>query len=521
VSRKANAASEPPKAAAAPMGNVSMRHALEDMELLGSLLPGDSWRPIRILLIAANGETLTDDERPIFTKLTGRLREPMVRCDELFILAGRRAGKSKAISVLLIYNSVFVDHSAVLVAGERAVALCLAPSQKQAGVVYNYVVGAFESVPLLAGLIENKTSEALSLTNGISIEIRAASFRHVRGVTAILVVGDEACFWLSDDSGSSNPDSAILDAVRPSLATTGGMLVIISSPYARRGAVFETWQRHYGEAGDPRILVAQGASRDFNSSLPQKVVDRAMERDPASASAEYLGLWRSDLESFISRELIEAARDVGILVRPPRSDVSYVGFVDASSGSGKDSYACAIAHVDGDLIVLDLAHEIRPPFNPQSATAEIAALLKSYRIATVRGDKYAAGFVIESYAQHGIEYRYSTNDCSENYLAALPLLTSGKVRLLDNQRMVSQFVALERRTAATGRDQVSHPRNGEAHDDLVAAIAGSLALAATRTQKLLIVAPFLSSQRSQFTTFNPGGSSGISASEWSNNSRLS
>jgi hypothetical protein len=35
-------------------------------------------------------------------------------------------------------------------------------------------------------------------------------------------------------------------------------------------------------------LVAQGSSRDFNSSLPQSVVDRAVERDAQVAAAEYL-----------------------------------------------------------------------------------------------------------------------------------------------------------------------------------------------------------------------------------------
>jgi hypothetical protein len=290
------------------------------------------------------------------------------------------------------------------------------------------------------------------------------------------VVGDEVAFWYTEEAGSANPDSAILDAIRPALATTGGPLVVISSPYARRGAVFETWQRHYGPGGDPRILVAQGASRDFNPSLPQATVDRAFERDPAAASAEYGGLFRSDLESFVSKELIEGAIDRGVLVRPPKDGVRYVGFVDTSSGTGRDAYTLGIAHDEDGTIVLDLAHEIRPPFNPQTATADVVKLLRSYRIGTVTGDKYAAGFVIEAFAKHGVTYRYSTDDRSEIYLNALPLLTSGRARLLDNDRMLSQFCSLERRTSTSGRDKVDHPR--DQHDDLANAIAGALVNAA-------------------------------------------
>ena len=50
------------------------------------------------------------------------------------------------------------------------------------------------------------------------------------------------------------------------------------------------------------ILVAQGATRDFNPDLPQSIIDRAMERDPAAASAEYMAQFRTDVEGFITRE---------------------------------------------------------------------------------------------------------------------------------------------------------------------------------------------------------------------------
>ena len=55
---------------------ISLRQSLQDPNLLGGALSGDSWRPWRTLLIAAMGEPLYDDEREIFTKLTGREREP-------------------------------------------------------------------------------------------------------------------------------------------------------------------------------------------------------------------------------------------------------------------------------------------------------------------------------------------------------------------------------------------------------------------------------------------------------------
>jgi hypothetical protein len=57
------------------------------------------------------------------------------------------------------------------------------------------------------------------------------------------------------------------------------------------------------------------------------------------------------------------------------------------------------------------------------------------------------------------------------------MIMSRKCSLLDNQRLVSQFAGLERRTARGGRDSVDHPPN--AHDDIANSAAGVLLMAAT------------------------------------------
>ena len=284
--------------------SITIREALTDTKLLGNVLAGDSWHAWRVLLIAAMGEALTDDERDIFTKLTGRAKEPGQRVEELVSVVGRRGGKSRAMSVLAAYIAGLCNHTK-LVPGERGVALLIAPDQRQASIILNYTCAAFEQSPILRQLIASRSNDTLALTNKIDVDVRAASFRRLRGPTYVAVIADEAAFWHSDDV-SANADTEILNSVRPGLATTSGPLIIASSPYARRGVLWSTYKRHYGPDGDPLILVAQGASRDFNPSLPQAVVDRALERDHAAASAEFLAQFRSDLESFVSAEVVQA-----------------------------------------------------------------------------------------------------------------------------------------------------------------------------------------------------------------------
>ena len=190
-------------------------------------------------------------------------------------------------AVLAIYLAGLCDYSDKLATGERGVVLLLAPDKKQAKVLLDYAEGTLESTPIMKQLLASRTAETLTLTTGITLEVRSASFRRIRGVTCVAVLADECAFWLCDES--ANPDVEILNAARPALATTQGPLIAISSPYARRGALWETYRKHYGPDGDPTILVAQGTTRDFNPDLPQSIIDKAMDRDPAAASCRIHG----------------------------------------------------------------------------------------------------------------------------------------------------------------------------------------------------------------------------------------
>jgi hypothetical protein len=444
----------------------TIREALHDPQLLGVALAGDSWSAWRTLLIAAMGEPLTDEERAIFKQLTGREREPLQRVEEFAGVIGRRGGKSRAMSVLATYLAALCDHP--LVHGERGVLLLIAPDQRQAKISLDYAAANFEQSPILAQLVANRNSEAIELTNRVNIEVRSASFRRLRGPTYIGVIADEAAYFYSDETGA-NVDTEILGAVRPGLATTGGPLIIASSPYARRGELWDTYRKHYGADGDPLILVAQGASRDLNASLPQGVVDRALERDRAAATADYLAQFRTDIESFVSYEVVAAC--VGDYVeRAPIAGQRYYGFVDPSGGSA-DSFTLAISHREGDRAFIDATREIRPPFSPEAVVDEFAALLKTYRVFLVRGDRYAGEFPRELFRKRDIEYRVSEKPKSDLFRDLLPMLNSGRIVLPKNERLVNQLCGLERRVARSGKDSIDHTPG--MHDDLANAVAGA------------------------------------------------
>ena len=212
----------------------------------------------------------------------------------------------------------------------------------------------------------------------------------------------------------------------------------------------------------------------MNPGLDPAIVEEAYADDPEAASAEYGGEFRNDLSDFIGRDIIRACTATGRYEIAPVRGIHYVAFVDPSGGSA-DSMTLGIAHKDGERVILDAVREVKPPFSPEAVVTDFAALLKSYGIKSVTGDRYAGEWPRERFRVHGIQYELAEQPKSEIYLACVPLLNATRVQLLDLPRLASQFTSLERRTSRSGRDTVDHSPG--AHDDLANAVAGALLLA--------------------------------------------
>jgi hypothetical protein len=326
-----------------------------------------------------------------------------------------------------------------------------------------YVAGLFHSNPMLERLILREQGESIELVNRTVIEVQTASFRAVRGYTVACVIADEIAFWRSDES--ANPDWEIINALRPAMATLGGKLIALSSPYSKRGALWDTYRRYFGKDGP--VLVAQAASLVMNPSLPERVVNQAMERDPEAAAAEYMAQFRSDLEQFIQREVVDAAVRTSPLELPFDKANRYHAFTDPAGG-GADEFTLAIGHLEDKRFVVDLLRARRG--TPAAIVAEYAATLKSYELKAVTGDRYAGSWPADEFQRCGITYQQAEKPKSDLYVNLLPALNSGRVELPPDDRLVNQLVALERRTSRSGRDSIDHPAGG--HDDRANVIAG-------------------------------------------------
>jgi hypothetical protein len=446
--------------------------------VLGSTFAGDTWATWRAVLKAAHALNLSDDERAVVETLTGRTTLPASPVRELWLLLGRRSGKSIIAAMLAVWATCCRAYT--LAPGEVGVFMVIAADRKQARVIKRYVSGLLRAHRSLEVLVARETAEAITLTNGTVIEIHTCSFRSLRGYTVIGAASDEIAFW--DDEDSANPDHEVLVALRAAMASVPeAMLVALTSVYARRGEVWRMSEKHFGRNESADVLVVNGPTLAFNPTISQHIIDAAYEDDPAAAAAEYGAEFRRDVEAFLPLEALDAVRMVGRFEQPFQAAhrSSYVGFLDPSGGTGQDSFTLAIAHHANGRAVLDLVREVRPPFSPEATVAEFADVLKAFALTKATSDRYAGSWPTEAFRKVGITVEPSERTKSEIYQDALPIIMSGTCELLDDARLLKQLGGLERRTARGGKDSIDHaPRQ---HDDLANAAAGALVLAAQPT----------------------------------------
>jgi hypothetical protein len=446
--------------------------------LEGTGRSGPSRATWRVFWKAADGLPLDDTELTTFRQHTARDHAPTTPARECWLPAGRRAGKSENMASRATWRAISRNWKAQLQAGELGVIPLIAADRAQARNSLSYLKGLTRH-RVVAPYVARVLRDSVEFTTGAVVQVATASFKSTRGYTMLDVILEECAFYASEDS--ANPDEELLTALRPALLTVPGARVYgISSPYARRGILWQAYERHWGRASD--VLVFNADTLSLNPLVDAREVARALDEDPAAAASEYgqdgLVAFRVDIQSFLSREAVEAVTVLGRRELAPAAGRSYVGFVDVSGGS-QDSYTLGIAHAEDGVAVLDALRETRPPFSPEQVTADYAALLRAYHLARVTGDKYGGEFPRELFAKAGIQYVPSERVKSDLYRELLPVINARRCELLDEPRLKAQLVSLERRVARGGKDSFDHAPG--ARDDVANAVAGALVLVGIRS----------------------------------------
>jgi hypothetical protein len=441
--------------------------ALQSPQLFGPVLgPLESWTAWLVFLRTLYGLPLTtDQDAEIFYSCTGRDEPFPGGYAESYCVVGRRGGKSRIVSLIAAYEALWGGWEKHLAPGEKGWIFIIATDKKQASICLGYVKSVLSHFP---DLVDKEYADEIHLTNGISIGTKTCTFRASRGFSTVCVIADEIAFWR--DENSANPAEEVINSILPGLLP-GAKLIGISTPYGRMGFLYNVHKEYFGRLSD--ILIWQASTKTMNPTFSDVTIRRLISRDPSTFRAEFDATFREDIEAFIPLELLTACATRTLAL--PDLRFRYNAFCDPSGGR-IDSMTLAICHIEGEKILLDRLEEFASPFDPGEVIASFSGLLKSYGIRTVTADRYGGVWVEDSFKKNGIAMETSDLPASDIYLNFQPLLSMGKVELLNDDRLLMQFQMLERRTRSGGRDLIDHPPG--THDDCANAAAGAVVFAA-------------------------------------------
>lgn len=115
---------------------------------------------------------------------------------------------------------------------------------------------ALEQSPILRTLVASVTNTGVELRTGVCVEVVSANYRAVRGRVCCCLI-DECAFLRNEESAS--PDVEVVNAIMPALGRFGknGVLLIGSTPYARKGVLYESFRDYHGnDEGEALCWVA-------------------------------------------------------------------------------------------------------------------------------------------------------------------------------------------------------------------------------------------------------------------------
>ena len=146
---------------------------------------------------------------------------------KLLINCSRQSGKSTVSAVFALHRSLYYPDYLVLL---------LSPSMRQSSELFKKVTTLLNKLPLKPNLIEeNRLS--LQLVNGSRIISLPAAESTIRGYSGVdLIIEDEA----------ARVDDDLYRALRPMLAVSGGSIILMSTPFGKRGHFFHEWEEGEG-----------------------------------------------------------------------------------------------------------------------------------------------------------------------------------------------------------------------------------------------------------------------------------
>ena len=351
-------------------------------------------RPVqKIILKALYGLPLNEKELEIFMILTKGKGEYIPGKEKLELIAclGARSGKSFLVSICALFEATRDKWKKEVSKGENPYVVIIATRELQAKqIIGKNCLRMLENSPTLYRLIEKSTELELTLKNGVKIICAPCNTKGMRGLPICVLIMDELAFFRVE---GVNQDSVIFNSLRPRQSQFEfSKYFLISTAGSRQGLFFSEFDRGFRQKDR---LTIQADTRFVNPEISQNFLDKEEIRDKDNWNREFNAVFSEKLEAFFGFELLQKPFVlVGDL--PYRAGYNYHLALDQSGLSGRDRFALAISHREGDIAIVDVVRSWQTK-DLDVILNEIGSLAKAYHLSVASIDRYSKGYVEASF----------------------------------------------------------------------------------------------------------------------------
>lgn len=400
-------------------------------------------------------------------------------------VCGRGSGKSLLGGLRIVHLALTVDLDG-LSKNEGALCPVIAPDLKAARHTVRFAAGVARD--LCPDLIVNDTADGFTLrrSRDVRVEARAARASGIgtRGPGYPGAVLDE-CAFFRDDSHKIN-DRQIFDAIGPRLMP-GGQIVILSSPWAELGLLWELWRENWANPRSALVahaptLVMRAGGQDF--AHIKENIEAEYAADPIKAAREFGAEFMSAASgAYFDGRAVDLMIDDALPVQVPRLEHATVA-VCSDYGFARDSSACVVVQRIREAYVVSVIDEVVPtetPLIPSLVVKRFAAHTRAYGADSQAADQHYRESIREHLLAEDIALTGLPEGASgkaEQFALARTLVHQGQVKSPRHERMIRQLKEIIGKPTSGGTLSIQAPRWATGgHGDIVSALVGALWLA--------------------------------------------
>lgn len=474
------------------------RHALTDHVRLEDLLCSPrafglrTASPLqRAICRAMDGEPIDEFWKfPEVRAAFGEVKPPTGQAPDMFlILSAIRCAKSliSAAKAIQISQNIELKQGFVSEGDELRIPI-VAPRLAEARAVFSHMVGQIQAKPHLRALMVGEPRDEsfwLRHPSGRLIEVtttplaKSGSTLVARWLPAVIF--DEAPLMASVADAKKNLTEA-LGAINGRVLP-GGQVLLIGSPWAPFGPVFDMVQEHFGKPTNEIVVVrAPGPAMNPVYWTPGRC-EKVRKKSPRDYQTNVLAEFADTEDGIFASVEIESATRAGPVVNPPVKGRHYVAAMDpAFRGNAWTLVIIECTGIGGASGVgptysVTLSRQWvgskMEPLKANDVMGEIAEICQEYGIDSVVSDQHNVDTIAEFADLHGLsvtEVVIGAQNRLEMVERVNAILSDGRLELPPDRQMAADMKSARKRVTQNGVTLVL-PRSGDGrHADYVPAL---------------------------------------------------